>query len=110
MLRFRSNRSVMLVWPNELAEVIWVMPEIWPNCRSSGVATDDVIVSGLAPGTGDDTTMVGKSICGNGAIGSAGYEMTPAKRIAIMKSKVATGRRINCVDRLMASSPVGTHC
>jgi len=74
------------------------------------VATEDVIVSGLAPGRDADTTIVGKSICGNGAIGSAGYEMTPAKRIAIMRSEVATGRRIKGVDRLMASSPVGTHC
>jgi hypothetical protein len=74
------------------------------------VATDDVIVSGLAPGKLAETTMVGKSICGSGAIGSTGYEMTPAKRIAIMRSEVATGRRIKGVDRLMASSPVGTHC
>ncbi len=36
--------------PAELADVIWFSPGIWPNCRSSGAVTDDVITSGLAPG------------------------------------------------------------
>ena len=35
--------------------VISVMPAIRPNCRSSGVATDEAIVSGLAPGSAADT-------------------------------------------------------
>ena len=41
-----------------------------PNCRSSGVATADAIVSGLAPGRLADTEMVGKSTCGSGDTGS----------------------------------------
>ena len=40
----------MLVVPSELTEVIWLIPGISENCRSSGVATLDAIVSGLAPG------------------------------------------------------------
>ena len=40
----------MLVLPWPLREVIDVMPEIVANCFSSGVATDEAIVSGLAPG------------------------------------------------------------
>ena len=39
------------VEPSWLDEVIWLMPAMRPNCRSSGVATADAIVSGLAPGS-----------------------------------------------------------
>jgi hypothetical protein len=41
------------VAPKKLVEVISVTPAMRPNCRSSGVATDDAIVSGLAPGKDD---------------------------------------------------------
>ena len=51
---------VMEVVPSELAEVISVTPAIWPNCRSSGVATDDAMMSALAPGRLALTEMVGK--------------------------------------------------
>src|SRR5271156_4454703 len=50
MLRLRSNWSVMLVEPNVLVDVISLMPAMRPNCRSRGVATEDAMVSGLAPG------------------------------------------------------------
>ena len=50
MLRLRSNCSVMEVVPSELEEVISVRPAMWPNWRSSGVATDDAMISALAPG------------------------------------------------------------
>ena len=46
-------------------------PAMRPNWRSSGAATDDAIVSGLAPGSAADTWMVGKSTCGSGATGSS---------------------------------------
>jgi hypothetical protein len=46
-----SNCSVMLVEPSELTEVIWVMPGMSENWRSSGVATLEAMVSGLAPGS-----------------------------------------------------------
>src|SRR5215472_16521112 len=41
MLRLRSNWRTMLVDPNWLLEVIWLTPAMRPNCRSSGVATDE---------------------------------------------------------------------
>ena len=41
-----------------------------PSERSSGVATLDAIVSGLAPGRLALTTITGKSICGSGDTGS----------------------------------------
>ncbi len=48
------------------------MPGICANCRSSGCATEDAMVSGLAPGNVAVIWMVGKSTCGSGATGSSG--------------------------------------
>ncbi len=70
MFRFKSNCSVIEVEPSWLAEVISVMPAMRPNWRSSGVATDEAIVSGLAPGRIALTEIVGKSTCGSGDTGS----------------------------------------
>ena len=51
MLRSSSNCSVMPVPPCVLVEFIAVRPAIVENCFSSGSATDEAIVSGLAPGS-----------------------------------------------------------
>ena len=72
MLRLRSNCTVIWVWPSTLTEVSWATPGICANCRSSGCATEDAIVSGLAPGRLALTWMVGKSTRGSGATGSIG--------------------------------------
>ena len=61
---------MMLVVPSALTEVIWVMPGISENCRSSGVATFDAIVSGLAPGSEVLTCRVGNSTLGSAATGN----------------------------------------
>ena len=45
-----ANRSVMTEAPPELVDDIWDKPGIWPNCRSNGAVTLEVITSGLAPG------------------------------------------------------------
>ena len=50
MLRSRSNCTVIAVAPSELVEVICDTPGICANCRSSGCATEEAIVSGEAPG------------------------------------------------------------
>ena len=50
MLRSSENWSVMLVEPRELVDVIESMPAMVENWRSSGVATEAAMVSGLAPG------------------------------------------------------------
>ena len=71
MLRLRSNCSVMLVLPCALVELIDVRPAIVENCFSSGSATDDAIVSGLAPGRPALTWMVGKSTVGRSLTGSS---------------------------------------
>ncbi len=55
MFLVRSNCSVMLVLPWPLTELMLVRPAIVANCFSSGRATADAIVSGLAPGSAADT-------------------------------------------------------
>src|SRR4029077_16662715 len=67
--RSRSNWSVMFVDPSVLDEVISATPAMRPNCRSRGVATDDAIVSGEAPGRPALTLIVGNSTCGSGETG-----------------------------------------
>ena len=59
----------MPVVPSELCEVISVTPAMWPNCRSSGVATEEAMISALAPGRLALTEMVGKSTWGKGDTG-----------------------------------------
>lgn len=61
---------VMLLAPSALAEVISVSPAMRPKRRSSGVATELAMVSGLPPGRAADTLIVGKSMRGRGATGS----------------------------------------
>ena len=78
-----------------LTEVSCATPGIWPNCRSSGAATDVAMVSALAPCSVALTEIVGKSTCGNGATGKNGSATSPTKPIAAISSEVATGRRIN---------------
>ena len=50
MSRSSANWSVIEVLPWLLEEVIASSPDIVENCFSSGVATAEAIVSGLAPG------------------------------------------------------------
>lgn len=69
-----------------------MMPAIRPNCRSRGVATEDAIVSGLAPGRFAFTDIVGKSTCGSGETGNNKNAMIPESANAIVSSEVPTGR------------------
>jgi hypothetical protein len=92
MSRLRSNWIVTEVVPRLLAEVISVTPAMCPNWRSSGVATDEAMISALAPGRLALTEMVGKSTCGNGETGSTLNAIAPAIAIAKVSSVVATGR------------------
>ncbi len=114
MSRLRSNWSVIPVLPRPLEEVIWVTPAIRPNWRSSGVATAEAIVSGLAPGSPAPTEIVGKSTCGSGATGKNRNATTPESRIAMVISDVATGRRMKGAEKLeekfTAQSPGAVPC
>jgi hypothetical protein len=101
MLRSRSNCRVMPAEPSELVEVISVTLAMRPNCRSSGAATDEAMVSGLAPGSDADTEMVGKSICGKGDTGRKRNATAPASAIATVSRVVATGRWMKGAERFM---------
>src|SRR6202790_3210166 len=100
MSRLRSNCRVTLVEPRPLEEVIWVTPAMRPNWRSRGVATAEAMVSGLAPGRLAPTLMVGKSTCGSGATGRKRKATAPERKIARVIKEVATGRRMNGVEKL----------
>src|SRR5712675_1023182 len=87
--------------PRPLAEVISVTPAMWPNWRSRGVATEEAMISALAPGRLALTEMVGKSTCGKGETGRTLNAMPPAIAMAIVNNVVATGRWINGVETFM---------
>src|SRR6187401_518129 len=59
MSRSMSNSSVTCVRPSVDELLITLRPEMVANCFSSGVATDEAMVSGLAPGRFAVTEMVG---------------------------------------------------
>lgn len=61
MSRFWSNSSVIEVLPSVEVELMSAKPEMVENWRSRGVATDEAMVSGLAPGSEAVTEMVGAS-------------------------------------------------
>ena len=82
----------MLLDPRVLDEVISVTAAMRPNWRSSGVATEEAMVSGLAPGRPALTEMVGKSTCGSGDTGRMRKATAPASAMATVRSVVATGR------------------
>ncbi|KAG1531904.1 hypothetical protein G6F50_016452 [Rhizopus delemar] len=88
-----------------LTEVICDRPAISENCRSSGCATLDAIVSGLPPGRLACTWIVGKSTCGNGATGSSGQAAIPTSRIASASSDVPMGRLMKLAEMLISHSP-----
>ena len=91
----------MLVLPSVLVEVIWVRSGICANWRSSGVATDDAIVSGSAPGSAALIEMVGKSTRGSAATGNWVKARMPASSSAAMISEVAIGRSMKVLEKFI---------
>src|SRR5208337_1919296 len=89
MSRFKSNCSVTLEDPRLLDEVISVTDAMRVNWRSSGVATDEAMVSGLAPGKPADTETVGKSTWGSGDTGRSRKATAPAKVMEMRRRGVA---------------------
>src|ERR1019366_8365793 len=75
-----------------LDDVIESIPATVANWRSSGVATADGMVSGLAPGKEALTCRVGKSTLGRSLTGNARYPAIPNSTMAIMTNAVITGR------------------
>ena len=102
MFRLRSNCSVMLVLPCWLVELRFCRPAMLANCFSSGRATDDAMVSGLAPGSEPLTWMVGKSTVGRSLTGSRRYAIAPNTMMPSMISSVVTGRLMKRAEGFMA--------
>src|SRR5215510_5744264 len=68
----RSSENCIVIWeaPTMLVEDMLSMPAMSENSFSSGNATAEAIVSGLAPGSAADTWIVGKSTLGSAETGS----------------------------------------
>jgi hypothetical protein len=94
---------VTLEVPRVLDEVISVTAAIRPNWRSKGVATEEAMISGLAPGKLANTDTVGKSTWGSGDTGSRKKATAPARNTAMTRSVVAIGRWINGSDIFMGN-------
>jgi hypothetical protein len=103
MFRESANWSVICDAPWKLVDVIESIPAIVENSRSSGVATELAIVSGLAPGSAALTWMVGKSTFGRSLTGSSRYAIVPNTAIPTTSSVVITGRRMHSSDTFIGS-------
>src|SRR3954454_23955373 len=103
----RSNCTMMRDDPCELHDEISLTPAMVPSARSSGVATLEAIVSGLAPGSPALTEMTGKSTCGRGETASIVNATAPASTIDRLSSVVVTGRRMKGDERLIGPSRSG---
>src|SRR5437660_1224980 len=88
-LRLRANSRVTCVFPSEFTDVIESRPAIIEKLFSSGVATLDAMVSGLAPGRLAVTISVGKSTLGRSLTGSERYATMPNRAIATSLLMVA---------------------
>ena len=106
MFRLRSNCSTIEVLPSDDVEVIADTPAMLENCRSRIEATDEAIVSGLAPGSWAWTWMVGKSTRGTAATGSCLKPKRPAITNDAMIRIVMTGRRMQRAEMPMDGLPV----
>ena len=71
------------------------------NCFSSGSATAEAMVSGLAPGRPACTWMVGKSTVGRSLTGNNWYDITPNTVMPSMISVVVIGRRMKRAAKFM---------
>jgi hypothetical protein len=94
----------MDVTPSVFFELMPVTPAIWLNCFSSGVATEEAMISGLAPGRAAVTVIADRSTNGNEATGSSANAMMPASIKPTVRSVVATGLFMNG-DEIFIAAP-----
>src|SRR5689334_14354960 len=80
-------------------------PAMLENSFSKGVATEDAMVSGLAPGRLAETLIVGKSTFGRSLTGNCLNAIMPNPRIAAMTRVVMTGLRTNGSVIFMSAIP-----
>src|ERR1700730_18362392 len=96
----------MLDEPTLLREVMSSTSAIAPRCRSSGVATELAITSGLAPGSAAETNIAGASILGDGATGSSVKATIPHRATPNVSRIVATGLAIKGAEMFKQGSPL----
>jgi hypothetical protein len=96
-----SKVNLIDVTPRVLVELIAVIPAIWLNCFSRGVATDDAISSGLAPGRAALTVIADKSTGGKEATGRNLNATMPASVNPEVSKAVATGLFIKTEEMFM---------
>ncbi len=101
-----SNWITTVESPADESELIIVMPEIWPNWRSSGVVTSAAIVDALAPGYCVVTTRLGASMSGSADTGRPRKPIMPSSSSATISSEVAIGRWMKRVEKPMARRSV----
>src|SRR6201996_6571754 len=100
--RLKPNWMTICAEPTELVDVSCETSAIAPRRRSSGAATVDAMMSGLAPAMLACTTITGKVMFGNGATGNLKYANKPDSKMATASKVVATGLRINSPGILTA--------
>src|SRR5436309_13185224 len=103
--RLRLNWSVICVEPMAFVDVIESNPAIVENCRSSGVATAEDMVSGLAPGRLAETKIVGTSTVGRTQTPSIRYALAANSAMAAQKCVGGTRRRIKSSDIFTTKLP-----
>ena len=93
----------MVIWlvPCEEFDDIDEMPAMVESWRSMTPATDDAMVSALAPGKVAVTAMVGKSTRGSADTGSRRKPKMPNAMIDAVISVVMTGRRMQSSDSVI---------
>src|SRR5882672_7629251 len=97
----------MLVVPTLLRDVMSSTSAMAPRCRSSGVATELAITSGLAPGSEAVTNIAGASILGSGATGSSVNATIPHRATPNVNRIVATGLAIKGAEMFTQAGPRG---
>src|SRR3954453_13630811 len=95
----------MLVVPTLLRDVMSSTSAIAPRCRSSGVATELAMTSGLAPGSDALTKIAGASILGSGATGRSPKATTPHRATPNVNRVVATGRLMKGAEIFTRARP-----
>ncbi len=84
-----------------MVDVIESRPEMFENWFSSGVATADAMVSGLAPGRLAVTSSVGKSTFGRSLTGQRAVRHQAEQAMAAIIRLVAMGRRMNVSEKFI---------
>src|SRR3989304_944634 len=91
----RDAALVMAAWTS------WAAASMFRSRGNRGVATEEAIVSGLAPGRFAVTRIVGKSTLGRSLTGRRWYARVPNSSRAPITRVVMMGRRMKMLGQLV---------